>query len=136
MALKNDDGEYETLMFEREIPLLWDILIAQAPTVIIIERFQPYGRDTRISPDGLATIEICGSVYAIAHILHSQLIIQEAIQRLPFKSDAERLLPQLTKAKIDSHQIDAMAHLLRYERVGAKGNKYPPQLGLQAHATT
>lgn len=122
-------------MFESEITTLWDILLAQRPKVLIVERFQPYARAGRIDPNGLATIEVCGSIYAMAHVVGAQLIIHEAIQRMPFMRDAEARLPELTKAKIDSHQIDAMAHLIRYEKVGNKSNKYPPQLGLKDNSS-
>ena len=131
VAIKYSHGGYDTLMFESEISVLWDIILTQKPSVLIVERYQPYGPQ-RIDANGLATIEVCGSIYALAHVVGAELIIQEAIQRLPFMHDARERLPQLTKAKIDSHQIDAMAHLIRYEKVGNKGNKYPPQLGLRS----
>lgn len=110
LAIQTASGGQFAMMVHNQIYQLWNFLIRAKPEVIIVERFVG---SVKLNQERTATIEIVGSVINMAYILNAELYIQYAGDRMAFVSEARKLLNK-TKAKIDSHEVDAMAHLLRW----------------------
>lgn len=76
-----------------------------------------------ISKYGLHTVKIVGGAYALAYVQNIHFVLHEPQDRYPFKSDAKELLETRKKELKQSymvHELDALAHLLRFEYDYAK----------------
>lgn len=132
IAIRVDDNPIETMLFHEEAPQLYKFIYELAPSVIVTERFQPYQtHQMRVSSDGLVTIEMVGACQCLAVLLDAQIVLQTAAQRKPWESLARKHL-HASHAKIESHEVDALSHLMRYEQMTrrnkASGIELPHQL--------
>src|SRR3990167_418616 len=97
---------------------VWEILVgikkSEAPHIqIIIERYA----GIFIDKHGLATVEIVGGVTAICTILHLHLARRTPVQRIPKKEEARELLLIVKgRGNFLDHEVDALAHLLKWEQ--------------------
>lgn len=93
---------------------LWDLIQAHKPETIVIENFASAGL---ISKDGQHTIRLVGAMELAAYITGAKLILQFPNERYPFMDAARDMLKQRPIGRVPiSHEIDALAHLLCYER--------------------
>ena len=111
VAIRYNNGNVTTQMVHRSIFTIWDLIMQAQPEAIIIERFMTNGRLTK---EGQETIEVQGSIYSLAWAIKARLCIQYPMDRTPFIKQAREELGRSSK-KIESHEVDAYAHLLRYE---------------------
>ena len=111
IATRLADGNITTQMLHNQTAAVWEYLTEIKPQVIVVERFRS---GARISTDGLETIEIQGGVQSIAWIIKARFYWQSPSVRQAFIPDARAMLGA-GKAKIESHAVDALAHLLRWE---------------------
>lgn len=95
-----------------DVPKLWELLQHHKPHTIVIENFASGGL---ISKDGQATIRLIGAMELAAHLLGARLILQFPSERRPFMPAARAMLIQRGKTPI-SHEVDALSHLLCYEK--------------------
>lgn len=110
VATRLNNGLIYSQMLHNKVFDIWKYLIKVKPNVIIVEQFNTNGRLTN---DMLRTIEIQGSIYSIAWMLQAELIIQHPGDRTPFIPEAREKMG-LNHSKIQSHEVDAVAHILRY----------------------
>ncbi len=123
---------FDTLLFHEEAPEVWKFVRDLEPEAIVIERFQAYAsHGMQFDANGLATMEMQGGLEEIASHLGCELVLQTAVQRMPFLPIAKKLL-NAGSSKIETHEVDALAHLLRYiqltSRNKASGITLPHQL--------
>lgn len=111
VAIRYNNGTVTTQMVHRSIFTIWDLIMSARPDVIVIERFMTNGR---LSKDAQETIEVQGSIYSLAWAIRARLCIQYPMDRTPFIKQSREELGKSSK-KIESHEVDAYAHLLRYE---------------------
>ncbi len=112
IATRFNNGTWTSQMIHNRIFDLWTYLITAQPSVIIVERFRSPG--TRLGTDGQDTIEIQGSVYSVAWMINAELVLQYPRDRTQFIPKARELIGA-NKTKIQSHGVDALAHLLYWE---------------------
>lgn len=125
IAVRMSDGSLQHTMIHNDLPAVLKYIHTISPIVIVVERFVTAGR---ISRDGLDTVEIQGSIFGLAWVLGSQLYWQTPIDRMPFIPEARQLI-RANRTKIQSHDVDAVAHLLRWEWMQEKGRQRTPALG-------
>ena len=111
IATQLDNGIVYSQMVHNKVFDLWKYMTILRPEVVIVERFQTGGR---FSNDMLHTVEVQGSVYSIAWMLGADLYLHRAADRTPFLYEARQMLGA-NKTKIQSHSVDALAHLLRWK---------------------
>lgn len=111
-------------MIHNDLPAVWSYIQTLQPQVIIVERFVTAGR---ISRDGLDTVEMQGSIFGLGWSMGSQVYVQSPVDRLPFVPEARTLL-NANKSKIQSHSVDALAHLLRWEYMEERNRQRKPLL--------
>jgi hypothetical protein len=112
-------------MIHNDLPAVLKYIHTVSPIVVVVERFVTAGR---ISRHGLDTVEIQGSVFGLAWVLGSQLYWQTPADRMPFLDEARKLI-RANRSKIQSHDVDAVAHLLRWEWMQSAGRQRTPALG-------
>lgn len=111
-----EDGRAYSHMVHDQLNKVWDHILEIQPDVVIVERFRTGGI---ISADGCDTIEIGGSilglVYAYTKFAHRpcEMVLHTAQMRTPFIKAAKTALGT-NSTKIESHRVDALAHLLLY----------------------
>lgn len=111
LAARLDDKSLQHLMFHNDIKEVLKYIYTLQPHVIVVERFATGGR---ISRDGLDTVEIQGAVLGLAYVMGSQLYWQSPMDRMAWHEEARKLIGA-NKSKIQSHAVDAVSHLLRWE---------------------
>lgn len=111
IAARLTDGSLLHTMIHNDIPGVLRYVRTLQPNVIVVERFATAGR---ISRDGLDTVELQGMVVGIGWDMGSQIYWQTPADRMPFLDDSRKLI-KANKSKIQSHDVDAVAHLLRWE---------------------
>jgi predicted sugar kinase len=102
--------EYVTLVVT-EPTKLWDLILANQPSIIAIENFASGGL---ISKDGQATIRLVGAMEFACYVRNIRLVIQFPKERYQFMERSREMLKQIKKTPI-SHEVDALAHLLLLE---------------------
>lgn len=115
MATRLNTGALHQFMIHNDMLKIWnylDELFEKGPPgVIIVERFATGGM---ISRDGLFTVEAQGAIFHAAWKLHCRLYTPQPAARKPFEEEARKLIGA-NHTKIQSHAVDAVAHLLRWE---------------------
>lgn len=124
LAVRQTNGELTHTMIHENWPELWGYIHKLQPNVIVVERFVTAGR---ISRPGLDTVEIQGSIFGLGWLMGSQVYIQTPADRLPFLTEARKLIGA-NRTKIQSHDVDAVAHLLRWEYMEAHNRQRAPYL--------
>lgn len=122
LASIDDDGNYDTAMFHNELGNVIDWIVIKEPEEIVIERFVPFAQgpyQNRMDRNRLDTVEIQGAILGLAHMLNVRVRWHTTQVRMPFIAPARQIL-KVGKAKIDSHEVDALAHLLAWQEI-----KYP-----------
>lgn len=112
IATRLNNGTLYAQMIHNDLMSVWKYLEEAKPGVIIVERFMTGGR---ISNDGLYTVEAQGSIARCAWGLKAEFIWQRPADRTPFIPQAKELLGKTGNKKIESHEVDAVAHLIRWE---------------------
>lgn len=124
IATRYCDGTLGTWMIHNRREQAWELIAALRPTTLVVERFITSGR---ISAPGLETVEIAGSIYALAWAMGATLVTQTPAQRYPRMKEAKETL---RGTRATPHQIDALAHLLVYEvRERIQGAREPAITG-------
>lgn len=105
---------------------LFDMIMSVRPTILIYERFATSGR---VDPYRLWTVELCGSIYALAYALRLPVFRHTPTNRRPFM--AQSLLKLQRKGRrFSAHEVDSQAHVLTWEYVtqhmGYEGTEYVP----------
>lgn len=119
IAYIDKDGSYHTEMFHNDLPSVIDYIVLAEPAEIVIERFVPYdsrGPNSRMDRNKLDTVECQGAVQAVSIMLGCKLRWHTAQIRMPFLASARQIL-KVGRAKIDSHEVDALAHLLAWQEI-------------------
>ena len=124
IAVRQHDGSLAHIMIHDDLPSVLGYIHTVRPIVIVVERFVTAGR---IGRDGLDTVEMQGSIFGVAWVLGSQLYWQTPADRMPFLSDSRQLI-KANRSKIQSHDVDAVAHLLRWEWMQENGRQRTPAL--------
>ena len=124
LAVRLEAGVLEHQMIHNDLPAVWRYIHMIQPAVIVVERFRTAGR---IGNDGLDTVELQGAVFGIGWTLGAQIYVQTPMDRLPFIEQA-RILIGANKTKIQSHSVDAVAHLLRWEWMEENNRQRKPYL--------
>jgi len=108
IAFKLTDGIYRTIEAETQEDV-WGYIYGYptALKTVVIEQFVTGGR---ISKYGLATVELVGGVKALCHHLGIGCVVHTPGMRMAFIHEAKAL-----KVTQGPHELDALAHLLRYE---------------------
>jgi hypothetical protein len=122
LAFRNDDGSLYHTMIHNDLTGVLNYIVRIQPQVIVIERFATGGM---ISRDGLYTVEMQGAVVGLGWHLGSQVYFQSPMERKAFIPEA-RNITKLSRSKIDSHDIDAVAHLLCWEYREEHGRQRKP----------
>ena len=122
VAVRLSDGTLDHFMIHNNLQEVWKYLVTLQPNVVIVERFRAGGM---ISSDGLRTVEIQGSIFSLAWMLGSQMYVQTPGDRKPFEEQARKLIAA-NRTKIQSHDVDAVAHLLRWEYMEAQHQQRQP----------
>ena len=125
VAYRLTDGTLQTTMFQNQHSDVWKLFITLQPSVVIIERFRTAGR---ISNDGQVTVEIQGGVFALAWMVGASVWVQSPGERMAFLDESRRLTGS-NKTKIQSHAVDALAHLLHWEWASDNNRLRPPLFG-------
>lgn len=123
IAIRTDDGTLMTCICEslfdkksgtRQVRYdateLYEILMLPTITHVILETFQAQ----KIDQYGLHTVRLCGAVEAICYVRNIKLTKHIPQDRYPFKTEAKIWLQDQKKPYL-IHELDALAHLLRYE---------------------
>ena len=124
LAVRLSDGSIQHDMIERSWTEVWKFIHSLQPTVIVVERFATGGMMSR---DGLDTVELQGSIFGLSWVMGSQLYVQSPAERMPFIEEARKLIGA-NKSKIQSHGVDAVAHLLRWQFMFERGRLGKPFL--------
>lgn len=111
LAVRNSDGSLSHSMIHNDWPAVWQYVYTLQPSVVIVERFATGGMMSR---DGLDTVELQGSIFGLAWLMGSQVYVQAPGERMAWIEEARKLIGA-NKTKIQSHDVDAVAHLLRWE---------------------
>lgn len=109
IATRHADGRIETWMIHNDLEGVWRLVCSLEPRAIVVERFATSGR---ISAPGLQTVEIVGSMYALAWTLEAKIVRHTPAQRMPRLREAKEMLRGIPHT---DHNVDALAHLLVYE---------------------
>ena len=108
------DNGYQSCVI-KEPAELWTLITGVPWDVVVYENFSTSGR---ISAPGLHTVRIVGGIQALCSHFHIAMIQHAPQARYPYLRKAKVML-----AGHIIHEIDAMAHLLRWEADnGLKGN--------------
>lgn len=123
IAIRLDDGKLMTCICEslfnkkagtRQVTYdakeLYEMLMLPTITQVIVETFQAQ----RIDQYGLHTVRLVGAIEAICHVRNIPLVKHIPQDRYPFKTEAKMWL-QDQKRPYLIHELDALAHLLRWE---------------------
>lgn len=111
LAVRYDDGRVETKMLHNELDNFMSIVLMIKPHEIVVERFATGGR---MSGYGHETVEIVGVCCGLAYALGSRFEKRTPQQRYAFMEEARTTL-NAGRSKIESHEVDALAHLLSWE---------------------
>ena len=96
--------------------IISDAMSQRHQNVVVLEQFSTGGR---LSKDGHYTIELCGGVKAICHMLGAKLIKHMPQHRIAFLDRAREMLKEIhSDGYWTEHELDALAHLLMYQRTG------------------
>lgn len=125
LAARLSDGSLTHTMIHNDLPATWDYIQRLQPNVIVVERFVTAGR---IGRDGLDAVELQGSVFGIGWTMGSLVYVQTPIDRMPFLEEARTLIGA-NRTKIQSHAVDAVAHLLRWEFMTEHNRQRKPIVG-------
>lgn len=106
----NGTRSYRTGTFDMVQPL-WDLIKGSRPERVAFETFSTGGR---VDAAMLHTIELCGSIRGICHVLGIASYGQTPQSRRPFLEQAQTIL-RGTGVKYMTHEADALAHLLLLE---------------------
>jgi len=107
VAMRTPHGEYVTLTIPQiDRHDVYDYLMLE-PQYVVLEAFTPY---QRIDHNMIQVIEMVGGVTAICRVKHIPLTIQTPAARKAYVKQAERLAREFHTI----HEVDALAHLLRF----------------------
>jgi hypothetical protein len=120
LAFRMPDGEIITaraVTFEQVLDyFLGDI---HKPEQVVLEEWTYFSM--KVTPQGALTADICAGVRGVCYVQHIPLALRVPAARQPMQDAAERWYKQTKKkrtiAKIDSHECDALAHLLTWENL-------------------
>lgn len=111
VAFKDADG-YKTAAYERDYEV-WD-LIGPSCELVIYEWFAA----EVISKHGLLTVRIIGGIQSLARRYSVKTVRHSPQYRNPYLADSKAMLKQMGKATKGDHEMDALAHLLAWEKSG------------------
>lgn len=109
LAFRASGGTWFTGL-ETEPEELYKLIALHKPDNIVIENFQA----ETISKYGLHTVRIVGGVHALCTVLDIGYTLHAPQHRYPFRTEARELLVERGLA-FKIHEVDALAHLLRWE---------------------
>lgn len=107
----HDTSGYVTTTTKEDVEL-WSILTGVPWETVVCEAFATSGR---ISAPGLATVRLIGGVQALCYRLSIPVHMHSPQVRYPYLKQAK-----IMKRGHIIHEIDALAHLLRWEADHAK----------------
>jgi hypothetical protein len=107
IAFRLDNGTLLTTTCQ-EPEQVYELIVQPGLTHVVIERFNAQN----IGKWGLHTVRIVGGVYALCYDHKIKYIEHMPQERRPFLNEARELL---RGRKTVVHELDATAHLLRYE---------------------
>ena len=120
VAFRLDDGKILTCvcesLFDKNTKLrfdateLYEMLSLPNITHVIVETFQAQ----TIDKYGLHTVRLVGAIEAICWYRKIPLTKHMPQDRYPFKEEAKEILQSFKRAYM-VHELDALAHLLRWE---------------------
>jgi hypothetical protein len=120
LAFRMPDGQLLTARaqtFEQVLDyFLGDI---RRPDQVVLEEWAYFSG--RVTPEGSHTADICAAVRGVCYVLGIPLALRSPAMRFPQQKEAEawykREKHKKTILKIDSHECDALAHLLVWENL-------------------
>lgn len=110
MAFRLEDGSVDVQMIQG-IEEVMALVLERKPAEIAVERFATGGR---MSGYGHETVEMVGVMRGLAFALGARFAKRTPQQRYAFMDDARAIL-NTNNSKIESHRVDALAHLLSWE---------------------
>lgn len=116
MAVRFDNEQWGTLCVPRSLRTVMDQITDFAPRKIAIETFIGMGY---LSKYGIETMELIGAIkyYCLLHDV--EMVRRTNVQRAHQMPEAIKLLRERysgTKYRFENHEIDALAHLLSWEK--------------------
>lgn len=93
----------------------------QRPEQVVLEEWNYFSG--HVTPEGSLTADICAGVRGVCYVLNIPLALRSPGARQPMQKTAEawykKEKQRKSLLKIDSHECDALAHLLTWENIHA-----------------
>lgn len=120
LALRKPDGDWVTLKVQTQEDL-WDFFVPSAPKpdYVVLEEWQ--FNDGIARPEGVLTHSLVSSIRGICYVSGVPLALRTPASRYKHLREATELYigrrgsKSKTFTKFESHEIDALAHLLTFE---------------------
>ena len=91
----------------------------QKPEQVVLEEWTYF--TSHVTPEGNHTADICAAIRGVCYVLKIPLALRSPAMRIPQQKIAEtwyrKAHNKKTLYKIDSHECDALAHLLAWENL-------------------
>jgi hypothetical protein len=107
VAIRTPDGKFHTCVLTSDLEV-WELVQSHNWDTVVFETF---ATSNLVSAYGIKTIELVGAIRAICALRGLEAIAQAPVRRVPYVKKARKLITYPHQ----EHEVDALAHLLRWE---------------------